>query len=58
MTTKALLFALALATATVAPAAVSLGTDAPATVPVAEGPAKAALDAYREGRHSVGVELA
>ena len=58
VTTKSLLFALALATSTVAPAAVSLGTDAPATVPVAEGPAKAALDAYREGRHSVGVELA
>jgi uncharacterized protein len=61
VTAKSLLLALAFATvvSTAAPAAVSLGTDAPATVPsVAEGPAKAALDAFREGRHTVGVDLA
>lgn len=63
VTAKALLLALALATVTttVAPAAVSLGTgtDAPAAVPtIPEGPAKAAMDAYREGRHTAGVELA
>ena len=62
VTAKTLLLALAFATvvSTAAPAAVSLGTDtAPATVPsVADGPAKAALDAFREGRHSVGVDLA
>lgn len=61
MTTKALLLALALslATASIAPAAVSLGNDAPVAPPtVAEGPAKGAIDAYREGRHSVAVDLA
>ncbi len=61
MTTKTLLLALALSlvTATAAPAAVSLGTDAPVAPPtVTEGPAKAALDAYRDGRHKVGVDLA
>ena len=61
VTAKALLLALALATVTMtaAPGAVSLGTDAPATLPtIPEGPAKAALDAFREGRHSVGVDLA
>ncbi len=59
MTAKILLLALSLATITAAPAAVSLGTDAPVAQPdAAEGPAKAALDAYREGRHSAGVELA
>ncbi|WP_035612002.1 tetratricopeptide repeat protein [Haloferula sp. BvORR071] len=63
MTTRTLLLALALSlsTATVAPAAVSLGTgaDAPIAPPtVAEGPAKAAIDAYREGRQSIGVDLA
>jgi TPR repeat protein len=57
---KTLLLALAFATVvSTAPAAVSLGTEAPASVPeVAEGPAKAALDAFREGRHAVGVDLA
>ncbi|MCW1884733.1 sel1 repeat family protein [Luteolibacter flavescens] len=61
MTAKTLLLSLALATvvSTSAPAAVSTGVDAPATVPsVAEGPAKAALDAFREGRHTAGVDLA
>jgi TPR repeat protein len=60
VTAKTLLLALAFATAiSTAPAAVSLGTDAPAVVPdVSDGPAKAALDAFREGRHSVGVDLA
>ncbi|MEK7951276.1 tetratricopeptide repeat protein [Luteolibacter soli] len=61
MTAKTLLLALAFATvvSTSAPAAISLGTDAPATVPeIADGPAKAALDAFREGRHNVGVDLA
>jgi len=63
VTTRTLLLALALSlsTATVAPAAVSLGTgaDAPIAPPtVAEGPAKAAIDAYREGRQSIGVDLA
>ncbi len=59
VTAKILLLALSLATLTAAPAAVSLGTDAPVAPPAAaDGPAKAALDAYREGRHAVGVELA
>lgn len=60
MTAKTLLLALAFATVvSTAPAAVSLGTDAPAVVPnVTEGPAKPALDAFREGRHSIGVDLA
>jgi TPR repeat protein len=57
VTAKILLLALSLATLTAAPAAV--GADAPVAPPAAaDGPAKAALDAYREGRHSVGVELA
>jgi TPR repeat protein len=59
VTAKILLLALSLATITAAPAAVSLGTDAPVAQPTAaEGPAKAALDAFREGRHSIGVDLA
>jgi uncharacterized protein len=61
VTAKTLLLALAFATvvSTAAPAALSTGIDAPATVPaVSEGPAKAALDAFREGRHTVGVDLA
>lgn len=59
MTAKILLLALSLATVVAAPAAVSLGTDAPVAQPTAaEGPAKAALDAFREGRHSIGVDLA
>lgn len=59
MTAKILLLALSLATITAAPAAVSLGTGAPVAQPTAaEGPAKAALDAFREGRHSIGVDLA
>ena len=61
VTAKTLLLALAFATvvSTAAPAALTTGVDAPATVPaVSEGPAKAALDAFREGRHTVGVDLA
>lgn len=59
MTAKILLLALSLATVVAAPAAVSLGTDAPVAQPTAaDGPAKAALDAFREGRHSIGVDLA
>lgn len=59
MTARILLLALSLATVVAAPAAVSLGTDAPVAQPTAtEGPAKAALDAFREGRHSIGVDLA
>ena len=56
---RTLLLALSLATVPLAPAAVSLGTEAPVALPEgAEGPAKEALDAFREGRHSVGIELA
>ncbi|TAE75700.1 MAG: sel1 repeat family protein [Verrucomicrobia bacterium] len=59
VTAKILLLALSLATVATAPAAVSLGTDAPVAQPTStEGPAKGALDAYREGRHSIGVDLA
>ncbi|WP_367875218.1 hypothetical protein [Luteolibacter sp. Populi] len=61
MTTKTLLLALALslATATVAPAAVSLGNEAPVAAPaVPEGPAKGAIEAFRDGKHAAGVELA
>ena len=49
VTAKTRLFAFLLATAVAAPAAVSLGTDAPAAIPtISEGPAKPALDAFRE----------
>jgi uncharacterized protein len=41
-----------------APAAVSLPTDTPEIGTEATGPAKAALDAYKEGRHVKAVELA
>lgn len=64
VTAKNLILALSLATiaATIAaaPAAVSLGTDAPVAQPTAalDGPAKPALDAFREGRHWVAVDLA
>jgi TPR repeat protein len=41
------------------PAAVSLPTDTSAAMPAeAEGPAKAAMDAFQAGRHAKGVELA
>jgi len=60
VTAKILLLALSLATVVAAPAAVSLGTDAPVAPPTAaaDGPAKPALDAFREGRHSIAVDLA
>ncbi|WP_193213499.1 tetratricopeptide repeat protein [Luteolibacter marinus] len=59
MNARTLLLAFSLATVVAAPAAVNLGTDDPVAIPGAgEGPAKAALDAFREGRHSIGVDLA
>lgn len=60
VTAKNLILALSLATIAAAPAAVSLGTDAPVAQPTAapDGPAKPALDAFREGRHWVAVDLA
>jgi TPR repeat protein len=61
VTARTLLLALSLATATmtVAPAAVSLGNEAPvAAPPIPEGPAKPAMEAFRDGRHSVAVDLA
>jgi TPR repeat protein len=61
VTAKTLLLALALATVTlsVAPAAVSLGNEAPvAAPPIPEGPAKPAMEAFRDGRHAIAVDLA
>ncbi len=61
MTAKTLLLALAFAAVgSSAPAAVSLGTETPVAPPTASGdsPAKAALDAFREGRHAAAVDLA
>lgn len=59
MTARTLLLAFSFATATLVSAADAPATEAPVAAPTAaDGPAKAALDAYREGRHAAGVELA
>lgn len=61
MKAKALFVAaIAASLSSLSPAAVTLGADAPVAPPVAsgEGPAKAALEAFREGRQTAAVELA
>ena len=59
MTAKTLLLALALATVIVAPAADIPATEAPvAAPPIPEGPAKPAMEAFRDGKHSAAIELA
>ena len=58
VTTRTLLLAISLATATT-----SLSEEAPANVPAPlpkadQGPAKAALEKFREGKHSIAIDLA